>query len=158
MDASRCQARKRRHADMPTPLQIMSRLEITPLLAIHHPPFAKFYRDGVYWSLFKERDKTPITDRDLLRNLRASLNQTDVDGQNAYWPPTIGFHFGWLHGALLSAQTGQLRPDVTAIVSFVNNDAAHGYAIGRQWYFVEALPDERIYTDTLLLERLQELE
>src|SRR5229473_4529501 len=109
---------------MPTTLQITSRLHVTPLLDIHHPPFEKFYRDGVYWSLFKDRNKTPITDRYLLGNLRATLNETDVDGQQGYWLPTIGFHFGRLHGAILSAQTGNPRPDVTALASFQNKDAA----------------------------------
>jgi len=45
------------------------------------------------------------------------------------------------------------------LACFVNSEAAHGYAIGRQWYFVDAQPDEeRTYTDTRLIERLQGLE
>jgi hypothetical protein len=144
---------------MPTSLRITSRLQITPLLDIHHPPFEKLYRDGVYWSLFKDRCTKPLSDRYMLENIRTTLNETDVDGQHAYWLPTIGFHFGRLHGAVLSAQTGQPRPDVTALACFVNKNAAHGYAIGRRWYFVDAMPDEeRTYSDAQLLARLQELE
>src|ERR1700680_4573318 len=77
-----------------------------PLLDILHPPFEKLYRDRVYLSLFKDRSKAPVTDRYLHANLRATLNETDVDGKHAYWLPTIGFHFGRLHGAILSPQTG----------------------------------------------------
>lgn len=142
-----------------TTLRITSRLHITPLLDIQHSPFEKLYRDGVYWSLFKDRRTRPLSDRYLLGNIRATLNATDVDGQRAYWLPTIGFHFGRLDGAILSAQTGRPRQGVTALACFVNADAAHGYAVGRRWYFVDALPDEeRTYTDAQLMQRLQELE
>ncbi|HJT58632.1 MAG TPA: hypothetical protein VJ761_19140 [Ktedonobacteraceae bacterium] len=144
---------------MTTPLRITSRLSVTPLLTIQHPPFEKLYRDGVYWSLFKDRCRIPLSDRYMLENIRATLRETDIDGQHAYWLPTIGFHFGRMHGAILSAHTGQPRQGITALVSFVNKDAAHGYAIGRQWYFVDAAPDEeRTCTDAQLIERLQELE
>ena len=140
-------------------LPITSHLQITPLLTIQHPPFEKLYRDGVYWSLFNDRCTRPLSDRYLIENIRATLNAIDVDGQQAYWLPAIGFHFGRLHGAVLSAQTGQLRQDVTALACFVNKEAAHGYAIGRRWYFVDAFPDEeRTYSDAQLIERLQELE
>ena len=144
---------------MPKSLRITSRLHVTPLLDIQHPPFEKLYRDGVYWSLFKDRCTRPLSDCYLLENIRATLRATDVDGQHAYWLPCIGFHFGRLHGAVLSAQTGQPRPDVTELACFVNADAAHGYAVGRRWYFVDAMPDEeRTYTDAQLIERLQEWE
>lgn len=142
-----------------TPLCITSHLQVTPLLTIQHPPFEKLYRDGVYWSLFKDRCTRPLSDCYLLENIRATLNTIDVDGQYAYWLPTIGFHFGRLHGAVLSPQTGQPRPDATTLACFVNADAARGYAVGRRWYFVDAMLDEeRIYTDAQLIERLQEWE
>src|SRR5712691_6813809 len=116
---------------MPTTLQITSRLQITPLLDIHHPYFAKLYRDGVSWSLFEEHCTSPMTDRYLLENLRASLNGTDGDGQQAYWLPMIGFHFGRLHGAILSPQTGTPRPDVTALA----HDAAYFHDGESTWYY-----------------------
>ena len=143
---------------MPTILRITSRLHVTTLFEIHHPPFEKLYRDGVYWSLFKELHNNSMSDRYLLENLRASLSEADVEGQQAYWPPMIGFHFGRVHGAILSPQTGNPRQDVTALACFQNKDAARGYDVGREWYFLEAQPDERTYTDASLLERLQELQ
>ncbi len=84
-----------------------------------------------------------------------------MDRQQGYWLPTIGFHIGRLHGAILSPQTGQLRPDVTMLASFINKKTARGYDVGREWYFVHSLieePDERTYSDTQLIERLQETE
>ena len=79
---------------MPTALQITSHLQMTPLLDIHHPPLEKLYQNGVSWSLFKERHTRPRTDSYMLRNIRESLTDTDVDRQ-------LGFHFGRLHGAIL---------------------------------------------------------
>lgn len=146
---------------MPTALQITSRLQITPLLDIQHSPFEKLYREGVYWSLFKDRCTSPLSDRYLLENVRASLRETDVDGQHAYWLPAIGFHFGRLHGAILSPQAGHPRQDITALASFVRTSASRGYDVGRQWYFIDSLlesPDDRTFTDARLIERLQEVE
>ena len=142
-------------------LRITSRIQITPLLDIQHPPFAKLYRDGVYWSLFTDRCRLPLSDRYMLENIRATLHETDIDGQHAYWLPYIGFHFGRLHGAILSPQTGHIRHNVIALASFVNANARRGYDVGRHWYFIDALveqPDNRRYTDACLIERLQELE
>ena len=141
---------------MPTALPITSRLHVTPLLDIHHPQFKKRYRDGVRWSLFKERTDRPVTDRFVLENLRSSL--AEADGQHGHCLPLIGFHIGRLHGAILSPQTGQLQPGVTALVRFQNEDAARGYRVGREWYFIDAQPDERACTDAKLMERFQELQ
>ena len=109
---------------MATTLRITSRLQIIPLFTLQHPPFEKLYRDGVSWSLFTERCSSPLTDRQILENVRAALNDTDVDGQQAYWLPTIGFHFGRLHGAILSPQTGTPRPDISTLACFQNKNAA----------------------------------
>src|SRR6266849_7589433 len=116
MDTTWCQERE--PTDMVTTLRVVSHLHVTPLLTIQHPLFEKLYRDGVYWSLFKERCTSPLSDRYMLENVRASLRATDLDGQHAYGLPTIGFHFGRLHGAILSPQTGQPRQDAIALARF----------------------------------------
>jgi hypothetical protein len=131
---------------------------VTPLLDIHHPQFEKLYRDGVRWSLFKERTNNPVTDCLVLENLRSSLAEAVADGKHGYQLQLVGFHFGRLHGAILSQQTGALRTDVTALVRFQNEDAVRGYHVGREYYFIDAQPDERTLTDAGLLERLQELQ
>lgn len=89
---------------MPTALQITSRLYVTPLLDIHHPVFEKLYCDGLRWSLLKEHTNGPVTDSFTVENLRSSL----ADEPHGNLLPLIGFHFGKLHGAILSPQTGQL--------------------------------------------------
>lgn len=94
----------------------------------------------------------------MLDNLRASLREPDADRKQAYQLSNIGFHFGRLHGAILSAQTGNPRSDVTALASFCNDNAARGYNIGREYYFIDAQPDEQTYSDVQLIERLQEIE
>ena len=145
---------------MPTTLQITSCLQITPLFDILHPPFEKMYRDGVCWSLLQERYSSPLTDRYFLTAIRETLTSTDVDGQQGFWLPTIGFQFGRLHGAILSPSTGKPRAGVTALVRFQHTEAARGYDIGREWYFIEVQPAERahIYTDGSLLDLLQQVE
>lgn len=116
-----------------TALQIMSHIHITPLLTIHHPPFAKLYRDGVFWSLYKERCTSPLSDHYMLENVRANLKETDVDNQHAYCLPPLGFHFGCLHGAILSPRTGRPRRDVTELARFEHEDARCKF-----WKFVGA--------------------
>ena len=61
-----------------------------------------------------------------------------------------------LHGGVLSSVTGQLRPEVTTLVTFTDQDAARGYKVGREYFFHEAEPQERRYTDGSLIERLRE--
>ncbi|MGH2496271.1 MAG: hypothetical protein ACRDIV_16365 [Ktedonobacteraceae bacterium] len=139
---------------MTTRLPIASRLHVTPLFDIQHPPFAKLYRDGVYWSLFNERCASPLTDRSFLTNLRETLNNADGVEQHG----TIGFHFGRLHGAILSPDTGRPRAGVTTLASFQHMEAARGYAIGREWYFTDASPAERTHSDASVLEVLHQLQ
>ncbi|MDQ6660401.1 MAG: hypothetical protein M3Z24_05485, partial [Chloroflexota bacterium] len=55
-------------------------------------------------------------------------------------------------------QIGKPRTNVTALASFQNDHARRGYSIGREFYFIDAQPDERMYTDGKLIECLQELE
>src|SRR5215469_6771385 len=117
MQASLSQA-EREVQPMPAALQITSRLHVTPLLDIHHPTFEKLYRDGIWWSLFKEHNDDSVTDHYAIENLRALLAEAYADEQYDYWLPMIGFHIGRLHGAMLSPQAGQLRPSVTALVRF----------------------------------------
>ena len=43
-------------------------------------------------------------------------------------------------------------------ISWGQYNAARGYHVGREYYFIDAQPDERTLTDAGLLERLQELQ
>jgi hypothetical protein len=62
-----------------------------------------------------------------------------------------------LHGGVLSLATGHLRPGVTTLVTFTDQDAARGYRVGREYFFHEVVdPQQRRYTDGSLIERLRE--
>src|SRR5947209_11401849 len=93
---------RKRSADMLTALQITSRLHVTPLLDIRDSIFGKLYSDGLQQSLFKEHTSSPITDHYVFENLRLSLAEADANEQHDRWLSLIGFHFGRLHGAILS--------------------------------------------------------
>jgi hypothetical protein len=54
-------------------------------------------------------------------------------------------------------ETGYLRPDVTALVAFSHPDAVHGYYVGRRDCYMGTPVNERIYTDTELLEELRQI-
>ncbi len=69
----------------------------------------------------------------------------------------VGFYFGALHGCLLSPQTGQLRPHVTALVICSHPDATKGYYVGRRECFMDTPSNRRIYTDSELLEELRQI-
>ncbi len=72
---------KVRASDMPASLEITARLQVTPLLNIQRPLFARLYRDGVYWSLFKEQHSYPLSDSYLLKSIREALTEQGPDEQ-----------------------------------------------------------------------------
>jgi hypothetical protein len=68
----------------------------------------------------------------------------------------VGYELGFTHGGILTPEK-TLRPDVTALVAFDDNqDAIHGYKAGRQWFFEETTPNERTLTEDQLIEWLHE--
>src|SRR5260370_19502371 len=109
MQASLRQA-EREVQPMPTALQITSRLHVTSLLDTHHLTFEELYRDGIWWSLFKEHNDAFVTDHYVIENLRALLAEAYPDEQHAYWIPMIGFHIDRLHRPILSPPTRLLAP------------------------------------------------
>jgi hypothetical protein len=140
---------------MPNTLQITNALTVTPLIDVHNVVFAKHYRDGLCWSLSGDyRGDKPLSDTHLVANLKRDAAKGYFDGQHEDSLLYVGFYFGALHGCLLSPQTGQLRPDVTALFTCSHPDAAKGYYVGRRDCFMGTPPNERIYTDSELLEEL----
>lgn len=126
-----------------TPLLIARNLYVTPLIDIENPAFAKHYHNGLCWSLSGDyKGHKPFSDAHLVANLKR-------DAAKGY--------FGVLHGCILSPQTGQIRPDVTALVTFTHPDIAHGYYVGRRDCFMGTPPNERVYTDGELLEELRQI-
>jgi hypothetical protein len=111
---------------MPT-LRITEKLSVTPLIDLQDAIFAKHYRDGLWWSLYGEYegDKS-FPDRYLVDNLKRDIASGYFDGQHEDLLPYIGFYFGAIHGCILSPETGQLRPDISALATFTHLDAARG--------------------------------
>ncbi len=60
------------------------------------------------------------------------------------------------HGGVLSPHTGQLRPNVNALIVLDSPDVARGYRVGREAFFHEVEPHYR-YSEHTLIEHLHEL-
>jgi len=138
-------------------LQITRKIQATPLVDIQSEEFAKQYERGVWWSMYGDRQgKGPVADTYLIDNLKVYVEHGRFKSQDDYWLQHIGFYIGMYHGGVLSPSTGQLRPDVMALVAIHNEDTARGYHAGREWYFVETEPYERRFTESQIIEKLCE--
>lgn len=141
-----------------TPLLIARNLYVTPLIDIENPAFAKHYHNGLCWSLSGDyKGHKPFSDAHLVANLKRDAAKGYFDGRHEDALLYVGFYFGALHGCLLSPKTGQIRPDVTALVTFTHPDVAHGYYVGRRDCSMGTPPNERVYTDGELLEELRQI-
>ena len=142
---------------MPVPIKVNSTdVVITPLFDMQHNETLHSYRKGIRSQIQYERGHYPI--RELVGFLKLTIRSNFFDRKSAadiyrY----VGFEFGCIHGGMLTPER-TLRPDVTALVTFDDNqDAIHGYKAGRQWFFEEADADERTMSDDQIIERLREL-
>lgn len=142
---------------MPTPLHVTSTLHITPLVDIRSASFATSYSQGVYWCLYGEyANDAPLLDHYIVTNLNAYITKGYFDGKHEHCLPFIGFWLGMIHGGVLMPD-GQLRSDVSTLVTCQYQDFVRGYSVGREWYFYDASPRERWQIDTDLIERFREL-
>ncbi len=126
--------------------------------------FATSDEKGLYWRLYGWRvhgeieAHGPLPDGFLIENLSMCIRVSRFDGRHEeQLHKDIGYFIGMLHGGMLSPSTRQLRPEVTTLVTFTNKDTARGYRVGREFFFHEAEPEERRYTDERLIERFREL-
>ncbi len=128
-----------------------------PLIDIQSVEFAKQHELGIWWSMYgDEQDKGPVAASYLVTNLK-HYAECDYFGKNdLYYLHHLGFFLGIYHGGILSPQTGQLRPEVTTLAHLDHRDARRGYRAGRAFYFVDAEPRERRFTESSLIERLRE--
>lgn len=130
---------------------------IPRLLDIRSSEFASQYELGLTWALLGEREKTgPLDDSYLVYHLKTFAASGYFDGQHAADLARIGFYIGMIHGSVLCPQTGELVPEITALVVFHDKQIRRGYRAGREWFFNEAEPHERRPTDTDFLARLTE--
>ncbi len=132
--------------------------QVTPLLTIESEAFAKQYELGVWWSMYgDEQGQGLVRDSYFVTNMKTCIEHGYFDGQHDDCLPHLGFYLGMYHGGILSPSTEEQRPDITTLVALHNQDAASGYYVGREWYFTEAQPHERRYTEHLYIEQLQHL-
>jgi len=141
---------------MATTLQITEKLSVTPFLDMQDVTFAKNYSYGVRWSLFSEKESSGLVDDSYIINTFA---QDVVHGwfdeqHEQSVSQSIGFCLGMIHGGILLPD-GIQRPEVTTLVRIQNQDFARSYQIGREWFFNESEPHERMKTDRDFIKRLQ---
>ncbi len=136
----------------------LRKIQVTPLIDSDTSTFAAHYQQGLHWLLFEQQDHVgPLFDEDVVATFKSFTYTGLFDGQQErFLRQAVGSYLGTIHAGVLSPATGQLRPDVTTLVVIRNHDAACGYRAGREWFFVDADPEERRYTESRLLERLRE--
>jgi hypothetical protein len=128
-----------------------------PLIDIQSAEFAKQYELGRWWSMYgDEQGQGPVPASYLVTNLKRYAEQDYFGTNDSYHLHHLGFFLGMYHGGILSPQTGQRRPAVTTLAHLDHRDAKRGYRAGREFYFVDAEPHERRYTEHSLIERLRE--
>jgi hypothetical protein len=138
-------------------LLIARSLHVTPLINIHNAAFAQYHCDGLWWSLYGdyEGDK-PLPDHYFVENIKRDASKGAFSGLHDDLLYHLGFYFGMVHGGILDPRTGQIRPDVIALVTLTHCDTKRGYPIGRRDCFMNLAPESRIFTDAELLEELRE--
>jgi hypothetical protein len=128
-----------------------------PLIDIQSAEFARQYQLGRWWSMYgDEQGNGPVRASYLVTNLKRYAEYDYFSTNDPYHLHHLGFFLGMYHGGILSPQTGQLRPDVTALTHLDHREARRGYRAGREFYFVDAEPHEQGMTESCLIERLRE--
>ena len=141
---------------MPAPIKVNSTdVVITPFFDIQHKEMLHSYRKGIRAQIEHGSGLRSIVDLVLFLQLASSTDLFERrEPADIY--RFVGYEFGFIHGGMLTPER-TLRADVTALVTFENNqDAMREYKAGRQWFFEEADCSERTMTDEQLIERLRE--
>jgi hypothetical protein len=142
---------------MYVPLQVTKKLQVTPLVDIRNADCAEGYTYGIWNCLLGMREGTgPVEDRYLVENLVKDIKHGLFDGcheRTVY--RSLGFYLGMIHGGVLDPR-GQLRRDVTTLVTLSDPDITRGYRAGRECYFLDLEPHELYSPDSYLVDRLHE--
>jgi hypothetical protein len=121
---------------MATTLPVTNKLHVTPLFDIQDATFADTYRNRLWWSLYRESEgEKPLPDSYLVENFKRDANKGMFSGQQDDLLYHLGFYFGMVHGGILSPRTGQLRHDITTLVTFTHRDGKRGYSVARRDHF-----------------------
>ena len=84
---------EREHTDMPTALHVSIHMHVNPALDIQHPPFQNSTMAGYTGRSSRSDRYTSMAEGYTLKCVKESLTDTDVDGQQGFWRPLIGFPF-----------------------------------------------------------------
>src|SRR5689334_276346 len=135
---------------MPQSITVRRNFVVPALLEIEDPEFANWYGLGIYWSMFGDcQERGPLRDHYIMTNIeRGILNGWYVD-RSSSWFSMIGFKLGMLHGGWLSQQ------DETLVV-LSDPDFRKGYQVGRNYHYIEALPEGRVFSDRLFNDSVHE--
>ncbi|MHB8597335.1 MAG: hypothetical protein ACYDER_11055 [Ktedonobacteraceae bacterium] len=120
--------------------------------------FATNYQQGFWWAMHGKRESTgPLEDRYVIDNLTACVENGWFEEQYlAVLFKHIGFMLGMIHGGVISLETNTLLPDATTLVELHNTNFQRGYCAGREYYFLDADPDEWRRTDRSIIHYFQD--
>jgi hypothetical protein len=141
---------------MQATFQVTKKLAIPPLIEFENTAFADSYRNGLWWAMYGDSEgEKPLPDSYLVDNLKRDASKGTFDGQHDDSLYHLGFYFGMLHGSILDPRSGQLRHDVTALVTFTHPNAQRGYSVARRDHFYYA-DITCIRTESALIKELYE--
>jgi len=136
-------------------LPITNKLHVTPLFDIRHHHIEAAYREGLITQLHDNASPVPVSS--FVTDLQRAIAVQGFSGHPlAFARHFVGYRFGSLHGTILTT-TGALRRDVATLAMLDTTNAQHGYLAGRYWFFHEADPYERRFTDDYLIKQLHEM-
>jgi hypothetical protein len=142
-----------------TIIEAVRQLHITPLVTIQHPEFGKQYERGLGCSLFDEhKTRGHLHDLYLADTFTLARRFGRFDDQyEQHLYAHIGFTLGEIHSGVL-LPNGSVRPDVTSLIAFDDQDTKRGYQSGREFYFTDADTEAEWHrTDEFVIEHLREL-
>ena len=136
---------------MPTCVTVRRNFVVPALLDIENPEFAHQYSLGMWWAMYgDEQGSGPYQDTYLIENICPNLYAGRYNRLSSPWFTSIGFYLGMCHG-------GYLVCPATTLVILTDPDFTHGYHVGRDYYFTEAVLEGRQLTDTLFIEAIHSL-
>jgi len=142
---------------MQATLQVTKKLTVTPLIDIQNPAFADTYSKGLWWAMHGDYEgEKPVPDSYLVDNLKRDASKGTFNGRHDDSLYHLGFYFGMLHGSILEPRSGQLRPDVVALVTFTHPNTKRGYAVARRDHFYYA-DETHVQTDSALIKELSDI-
>ena len=119
-------------------LRITKKLHLIPVFDIRHQEVATAYREGLLEQLHDRPSLVPVSH--LVTCLQQAVTVSTFDGRHqAAARDFVGYHFGSLHGTVITA-TSSYRRDVATLAALDTNDAQRGYLAGRYWFSTRQRP------------------